>query len=123
MSELDWTNKMFTLSKVIQVGAEVEVKILAVDESRRRISLGIKQCVKTKNLPITTRKGSLIKGKIKSITDFGIFLGLEGGIDGLIHLTDVSWLSSTDEVIRQFKKGDELETVVLSIDMKEKEYH
>jgi small subunit ribosomal protein S1 len=117
-SELDWTNRNIHPSKVVHLGQEVVVKILDVDQERRRISLSIKQCAVNpwEGFSAVHAKGDKISGVIKSITDFGIFIGLEGGIDGLVHLTDISWKQSGEEAIRDFKKGDELETVILSID-------
>ncbi|WP_286717270.1 S1 RNA-binding domain-containing protein, partial [Thalassolituus sp. UBA2009] len=105
-------------SKVVQVGDEIEVMVLDIDEERRRISLGIKQCTMNPWEEFGTKfnKGDKISGKIKSITDFGIFIGLDGGIDGLVHLSDISWNDSGEEAVRNYKKGDELETVILSID-------
>ncbi|MBM96094.1 MAG: 30S ribosomal protein S1 [Oceanospirillaceae bacterium] len=118
VSEMDWTNKNIHPSKVVQVGDEVEVMVLDIDEERRRISLGIKQCTMNPWEEFGTRfnKGDKISGKIKSITDFGIFIGLDGGIDGLVHLSDISWNDSGEDAVRNYKKGDELETVILSID-------
>ena len=118
VSEMDWTNKNIHPSKVVQVGDEVEVMILDIDEERRRISLGIKQCTMNPWEAFGTQfnKGDKISGKIKSITDFGIFIGLDGGIDGLVHLSDISWNDTGEEAVRAYKKGDELETVILSID-------
>ena len=118
VSEMDWTNKNIHPSKVVQLGDEVNVMILDVDEERRRISLGIKQCNANPwdKFAQEHSKGDKISGKIKSITDFGIFIGLEGGIDGLIHLSDLSWQEAGEEAVRKYKKGDELETVVLAID-------
>ena len=118
VSEMDWTNKNIHPSKVVQVGDEVEVQVLEIDEERRRISLGIKQ---TKTNPwedFSTRynKGDKIKGNIKSITDFGVFIGLEGGIDGLVHLSDISWNETGEEAVRNYKKGDEIETIILTVD-------
>lgn len=117
-SELDWTNRNIHPSKVVHLGQEVHVKILDVDQERRRISLSIKQCTVNpwEAFSATHNKGDKIVGNIKSITDFGIFLGLEGNIDGLVHLTDISWSQTGEEAIRDFKKGDELETIILSID-------
>lgn len=117
-SELDWTNRNIHPSKVVHLGEEVKVKILDVDQERRRISLSIKQCTVNpwEAFSATHAKGDKITGSIKSITDFGIFIGLEGNIDGLVHLTDISWSQSGEEAVREFKKGDELETVILSID-------
>ena len=118
VSEMDWTNKNIHPSKVVQVGDEVEVMVLDIDEERRRISLGIKQCTVNPWEDFGTKfnKGDKISGKIKSITDFGIFIGLDGGIDGLVHLSDISWNENGEEAVRNYKKGDELETVILSID-------
>ena len=118
VSEMDWTNKNIHPSKVVQVGDEVEVMVLDIDEERRRISLGIKQCTMNPWEEFGTKfnKGDKISGKIKSITDFGIFIGLDGGIDGLVHLSDISWNDTGEDAVRNYKKGDELETVILSID-------
>lgn len=117
-SELDWTNRNIHPSKVVHLGEEVKVKILDVDQERRRISLSIKQCTVNpwEAFSATHSKGDKISGSIKSITDFGIFIGLEGNIDGLVHLTDISWSQPGEEAVREFKKGDELETIILSID-------
>ena len=118
VSEMDWTNKNVNPNKVVNLGDEVEVMILEIDEERRRISLGMKQC-KTNpwdEFSATRNKGDLIAGKIKSITDFGIFIGLDGNIDGLIHLTDLSWNKTGDEAVRDYQKGQEVEAMVLSID-------
>ncbi|BCX81571.1 small subunit ribosomal protein S1 [Methylomarinovum caldicuralii] len=118
VSEMDWTNKNVNPAKVVQVGDEVEVMVLDIDEERRRISLGMKQCKPNpwEEFAATHKKGEKIKGTIKSITDFGIFVGLEGGIDGLVHLSDISWNEPGEEAIRKFKKGDEIEAVILAID-------
>ncbi|SMF36838.1 SSU ribosomal protein S1P [Alteromonadaceae bacterium Bs31] len=118
VSEMDWTNKNIHPSKVVNLGDEVEVMILDIDEERRRISLGIKQCQENPWDAFSNQfaKGDKISGKIKSITDFGIFIGLDGGIDGLVHLSDISWNEVGEEAVRKYKKGDELETVVLAID-------
>ena len=118
VSEMDWTNKNIHPSKVVSLGDEVEVMILDIDEERRRISLGIKQCQENPWDAFSNQfaKGDKISGKIKSITDFGIFIGLDGGIDGLVHLSDISWNEAGEEAVRKFKKGDEIETVVLAID-------
>ena len=118
VSEMDWTNKNIHPSKVVQVGDEVEVMVLDIDEERRRISLGIKQCKSNPWEDFSGRfnKGDKISGTIKSITDFGIFIGLDGGIDGLVHLSDISWNEVGEEAVRRFKKGDELDTVILSVD-------
>ncbi len=117
-SELDWTNRNIHPSKVVHLGQEVKIKILDVDQERRRISLSIKQGTVNpwEAFSATHSKGDKISGSIKSITDFGIFLGLEGNIDGLVHLTDISWSQTGEEAIREFKKGDQLDTVILSID-------
>jgi small subunit ribosomal protein S1 len=118
VSEMDWTNKNVNPAKVVQLGDEVEVMILEIDEERRRISLGMKQCKVNpwEEFAATHNKGEKISGKIKSITDFGIFIGLEGGIDGLVHMSDISWKEHDDEAIRDYKKGDEVETVILAVD-------
>jgi small subunit ribosomal protein S1 len=118
VSEMDWTNKNVNPAKLVQVGDEVEVMVLDIDEERRRISLGIKQCQMNpwEEFAATHKKGDHVSGKIKSITDFGIFIGLDGGIDGLVHLSDLSWAVPGEEAVRNYKKGDEVEAVVLSID-------
>ncbi len=118
VSEMDWTNKNVHPSKIVQVGDEVEVMVLDIDEERRRISLGIKQCQQNPWDAFAQQwsKGGKINGTIKSITDFGIFIGLEGNIDGLVHLSDISWQETGEEAVRKYKKGDEIETVILSID-------
>ncbi len=118
VSEMDWTNKNIHPSKIVQLGDEIEVMVLDIDEERRRISLGVKQCMENPwdAFARTAAKGEKITGKIKSITDFGIFIGLDGGIDGLVHLSDISWHEAGEEAVRKYKKGDELETVVLAID-------
>src|SRR6056297_2120769 len=118
VSEMDWTNKNVHPSKIVQVGDEVEVMVLDIDEERRRISLGIKQCQQNPwdAFAAEHSKGDRISGSIKSITDFGIFIGLEGNIDGLVHLSDISWNEVGEEAVRSYKKGDEIETVILSID-------
>ena len=118
VSEMDWTNKNIHPSKVCNVGDEVEVMVLDIDPERRRISLGMKQCSQNpwEVFSATHKKGDKVSGNIKSITDFGIFIGLDGGIDGLIHLSDISWNSTGEEEITNFKKGDELEAVVLAVD-------
>ncbi len=118
VSEMDWTNKNVHPSKLVQVGDEVEVMILDIDEERRRISLGMKQCQQNPWDAFGSQfsKGDKIKGSIKSITDFGIFIGLDGNIDGLVHLSDISWHEEGEEAVRRFSKGDELETVILAID-------
>ena len=119
VSEMDWTNKNVHPSKVVQVGDEVEVMILEIDEERRRISLGMKQCMPNpwEDFAREYKKGDKVKGQIKSITDFGVFVGLPGGIDGLVHLSDLSWSATGEEAVKNFKKGDEVEAVVLSIDV------
>ncbi|MFM8455027.1 MAG: 30S ribosomal protein S1 [Gammaproteobacteria bacterium] len=118
VSEMDWTNKNIHPSKVVQLNEEVEVKVLDIDEERRRISLGIKQCRKNpwESFASTYKKGDKVEGKIKSITDFGVFIGLEGNIDGLIHLSDLSWNDEGEEALRQYKKGQSIEAIVLAID-------
>lgn len=118
VSEMDWTNKNVDPKKVVQLGEEVEVMVLEIDEERRRISLGMKQCKPNpwEEFAATHQKGDTVKGQIKSITDFGVFIGLEGGIDGLVHLSDLSWTEPGEEAVRKYKKGEELEAVVLSID-------
>ena len=119
VSEMDWTNKNVHPSKVVQVGDEVEVMILEIDEERRRISLGMKQCMPNpwEDFAREYKKGDKVKGQIKSITDFGVFVGLPGGIDGLVHLSDLSWSAAGEEAVKNFKKGEEVEAVVLSIDV------
>ena len=119
VSEMDWTNKNVHPSKVVALGDEIEVMILEIDEDRRRISLGMKQCKANpwEEFSMNFKKGDSVKGQIKSITDFGIFIGLPGGIDGLVHLSDLSWTMTGEEAVRNFKKGDEQEAVVLSIDV------
>jgi len=118
VSEMDWTNKNIHPSKVVNVGDEIEVMVLDIDEERRRISLGIKQCHSNpwEDFSGNFNKGDKIAGKIKSITDFGIFIGLDGGIDGLVHLSDISWNETGEDAVRSYKKGDEIETVILSVD-------
>ncbi|MYL24425.1 30S ribosomal protein S1 [Halomonas alkaliantarctica] len=118
VSEMDWTNKNIHPSKVVQVGDDVDVMVLDIDEERRRISLGIKQCTPNpwETFNAQYNKGDRVSGTIKSITDFGIFIGLEGGIDGLVHLSDISWTETGEEAVRHYKKGDEAEAVILSID-------
>jgi len=119
VSEMDWTNKNVHPSKVVQVGDEVEVMILEIDEERRRISLGMKQCMPNpwEDFAREYKKGDRVKGQIKSITDFGVFVGLPGGIDGLVHLSDLSWSLAGEEAVKNFKKSEEVEAVVLSIDV------
>jgi small subunit ribosomal protein S1 len=118
VSEMDWTNKNIHPSKVVNVGDEVEVMVLDIDEERRRISLGLKQCKANpwQSFAEMQAKGDKVTGKIKSITDFGIFIGLEGGIDGLVHLSDISWNAAGEEAVREYKKGDEISAVVLAVD-------
>ena len=118
VSEMDWTNKNIHPSKVVNLGDEVEVQVLDIDEERRRISLGIKQCKTNpwEDFSGSFNKGDKLAGKIKSITDFGIFIGLDGGIDGLVHLSDISWNETGEEAVRQYRKGDEVEAVILAID-------
>lgn len=118
VSEMDWTNKNIHPSKVVNVGDVVEVMVLDIDEERRRISLGLKQCKANpwQQFAETHNKGDRVEGKIKSITDFGIFIGLEGGIDGLVHLSDISWNVAGEEAVREYKKGDEIAAVVLQVD-------
>jgi len=119
VSEMDWTNKNVHPSKVVALGDEVEVMILEIDEERRRISLGMKQCLPNpwEDFSTSFKKGDKVRGQIKSITDFGIFIGLQGGIDGLVHLSDLSWSLPGEEAVRNFKKGEETEAQVLSIDV------
>ena len=119
VSEMDWTNKNVHPSKVVQLGDEVEVMILEIDEDRRRISLGMKQCQANpwEDFDANYNKGDKIKGAVKSITDFGVFVGLPGNIDGLVHLSDLSWTETGEEAVRKYKKGEEVETVVLAIDV------
>jgi small subunit ribosomal protein S1 len=118
VSEMDWTNKNVAPSKMVAVGDEVEVMILDIDEERRRISLGMKQCQPNPwdEFAASHNRGEKVSGVIKSITDFGIFVGLDGGIDGLVHLSDLSWNMEGEEAVRNYKKGDEIEAVVLSVD-------
>ncbi|EAY3749350.1 30S ribosomal protein S1 [Salmonella enterica] len=118
VSEMDWTNKNIHPSKVVNVGDIVEVMVLDIDEERRRISLGLKQCKSNpwQQFAETHNKGDRVEGKIKSITDFGIFIGLDGGIDGLVHLSDISWNVAGEEAVREYKKGDEIAAVVLQVD-------
>ena len=118
VSEMDWTNKNIHQSKVVNLGDEVEVLVLDIDEERRRISLGLKQCKTNPWDDFATRynKGDKVSGKIKSITDFGIFIGLDGGIDGLVHLSDISWNGTGEDAVSEYKKGDEIHAVVLSVD-------
>jgi len=118
VSEMDWTNKNVNPAKVVAVGDEIEVMVLEIDEERRRISLGVKQCKSNpwSDFAETYNKGDKISGNIKSITDFGIFIGLPGGIDGLVHLSDITWEEGGEDAVHNFKKGDEIETVILAVD-------
>jgi len=118
VSEMDWTNKNVDPRKVVTLGEEVEVMVLEIDEDRRRISLGMKQCRANpwEDFSTNFKRGDKVRGAIKSITDFGVFVGLPGGIDGLVHLSDLSWTETGEEAVRNFKKGDELEAIVLGID-------
>ncbi len=115
---MDWTNKNVDPRKVVTLGEEVEVMVLEIDEDRRRISLGMKQCRANpwEEFSINFKRGDKVRGAIKSITDFGVFVGLPGGIDGLVHLSDLSWTETGEEAVRNFKKGDEIDAVVLGID-------
>ncbi len=119
VSEMDWTNKNIHPTKVVQLGDEVEVMILEIDEDRRRISLGMKQCMANPwdDFAMNYKKGDKVSGQIKSITDFGVFVGLPGGIDGLVHLSDLSWANPGETAVRDYKKGQEVEAVVLAIDV------
>ena len=119
VSEMDWTNKNVAPSKIVQLGVEVEVMVLDIDEDKRRISLGMKQCKANPwdEFARVHQKGEKLTGAIKSITDFGVFIGLPGGIDGLVHLSDLSWQETGEEAVRKYKKGDEVETVILTIDV------
>jgi small subunit ribosomal protein S1 len=119
VSEMDWTNKNVNPSKVVALGDEVEVMVLDIDEDKRRISLGMKQCKPNpwEEFSMNYKKGDKVRGAIKSITDFGVFIGLNGGIDGLVHLSDLSWNVPGEEAVRNFRKGQDLEAVVLGIDM------
>ncbi|NRA70626.1 MAG: 30S ribosomal protein S1 [Gammaproteobacteria bacterium] len=118
VSEMDWTNKNIHPSKVVSLDDTVEVMVLDIDEERRRISLGLKQCIANPWSEFSSKfaKGDRVSGKIKSITDFGVFIGLDGGIDGLVHLSDISWNVSGEDAVREFSKGDEIEAVVLAVD-------
>jgi small subunit ribosomal protein S1 len=118
VSEMDWTNKNVNPAKVVHTGEEVEVMVLEIDEERRRISLGMKQCKPNpwESFAATHNKGDKVTGGIKSITDFGIFIGLDGGIDGLVHLSDISWQDTGEDAVRNFRKGEEVEAVVLAVD-------
>jgi small subunit ribosomal protein S1 len=116
---MDWTNKNIHPTKAVQLGDEVEVMILEIDEDRRRLSLGMKQCQPNpwEEFANNHSKGDKITGKIKSITDFGIFIGLPGDIDGLIHLSDISWTENGDNAVNKYKKGDDVESIIVSIDV------
>jgi len=118
VSEMDWTNKNVNPARVVSIGEEVEVMVIEIDEERRRISLGIKQCKSNPwaEFSATFNRGDKVSGQIKSITDFGIFIGLDGGIDGLVHLSDISWDYPGEEAVRNYKKGQEIEAAVLAID-------
>jgi small subunit ribosomal protein S1 len=115
---MDWTNKNVNPARVVSVGEEVEVMVIEIDEERRRISLGIKQCKSNPwaEFAATFNRGDKVTGQIKSITDFGIFIGLDGGIDGLVHLSDISWEATGEEAVRNYKKGQEIDAAVLAID-------
>ena len=115
---MDWTNRNVNPAKLVVVGQEVEVMVLEIDEERRRISLGVKQCQKNPWAEFSekVKKGDTVNGQIKSITDFGVFIGLEGGIDGLVHLSDLSWDVSGEEAVHNYKKGQEIKAIVLAID-------
>ena len=119
VSEMDWTNKNVSPSKIVQLGDEVEVMVLDIDEDKRRISLGMKQCKSNpwEDFSMNHKKGDKVSGAIKSITDFGVFIGLPGGIDGLVHMSDLSWSVPGEEAVRNFRKGQEVEAVVLGIDL------
>jgi small subunit ribosomal protein S1 len=119
VSEMDWTNKNIHPSKAVQLGDEVEIMILEIDESRRRLSLGMKQCKPNpwEDFAANHKKDEKITGNIKSITDFGMFIGLEGGIDGLIHLSDISWVETSEEAVKKYAKGDSVESIIISIDV------
>ena len=118
VSEMDWTNKNVNPAKIVAIGDETEVMVLDIDEERRRISLGMKQCTSNpwEAFAGTFKKGDRVSGQIKSITDFGIFVGLDGGIDGLVHLSDISWNGTGEDLVRNFKKGEDIEAVVLAVD-------
>ena len=119
VSEMDWTNKNIAPSKLVTLGQEVEVMVLEIDEDKRRISLGMKQCKTNpwQDFAQATKRGDRVKGPIKSITDFGVFVGLAAGIDGLVHLSDLSWNEAGDVAVRNYKKGQEVEALVLAIDV------
>ena len=119
VSEMDWTNKNVNPSKVVQSGDELEVMVLEIDGERRRISLGVKQCLPNpwEEFDTSVKKGEKVSGVIKSITDFGVFIGLPGNIDGLVHLSDLSWNEAGEEAVKKYKKGEELEAVVMAVDV------
>jgi small subunit ribosomal protein S1 len=119
VSEMDWTNKNVAPSKIVALGDEVEVMVLEIDEDKRRISLGMKQCRANpwQEFALNTKRGDRVKGPIKSITDFGVFVGLAAGIDGLVHLSDLSWNETGEAAVREFKKGQEVEAIVLAVDV------
>jgi small subunit ribosomal protein S1 len=119
VSEMDWTNKNVAPSKIVALGDEVEVMVLEIDEDKRRISLGMKQCKANpwQEFAMNTKRGDRVKGPIKSITDFGVFVGLAAGIDGLVHLSDLSWNETGEAAVREFKKGQEVEALVLAVDV------
>ena len=118
MSEMDWTNKNIHPSKIVEIDQEVEVMVLDIDDSRRRISLGIKQCIPNpwKEFETNHEIGQVIQGSVKSLTDFGLFIGLDGNIDGLVHLTDISWTQPGEKAIRDYKKGADVKAVIIAID-------
>ena len=117
-SELNWTNKNINPNKIVSIGEELEIKVIEIDDEKRRVSLSLKQCLENpwKIFEQNHSKGDRLNSQIKSITDFGIFVGLEGGIDGLIHITDISKSEDQEQAIRKYKKGDEVETIILSVD-------
>ena len=117
-SELNWTNKNINPNKVVSIGDQIQVKVIEIDDEKRRVSLSLKQCLENpwKLFEENNAKGDILKSQIKSITDFGIFVGLDGGIDGLIHITDISKSEDQEQAIRKYKKGDEVESIILSVD-------
>jgi len=117
-SELNWTNKNINPNKVVSIGDKIQVKVIEIDDEKRRVSLSLKQCLENpwKLFEENNAKGDILKSQIKSITDFGIFVGLDGGIDGLIHITDISKSEDQEQAIRKYKKGDEVESIILSVD-------
>jgi small subunit ribosomal protein S1 len=119
VSEMDWTNKNVAPNKIVSLGDEVEVMVLEIDEDKRRISLGMKQCKANpwQDFAQNTKRGDRVKGPIKSITDFGVFIGLSAGIDGLVHLSDLSWNEPGEQAVREYKKGQEVEAIVLAVDV------